>query len=67
MESEDRLPLRWVHFREGPEGAGVYVHVADLLYLAEARSPDAALNELVTLLEARSDTEIAGGRSGVTG
>jgi hypothetical protein len=66
MTSEDRLPLRWVHFREGPEGAGVYVHIADLLYFIEARGPDAAIAELGVLLSDRSGVGVPSRSSDLT-
>lgn len=50
-------PLRWIHFRAGPEGAGVYVHIADLLKVADEYGVPFALDELCDLLDEYSTTE----------
>jgi hypothetical protein len=46
-------PLRWVHFTHGPDGAGVYVHLADLLALLDRLAPTDARRELEGLLDER--------------
>ena len=51
--SDETTPLRWCHFREGPEGPGVYVHLADLLALLDAVGSIHAKAELEALLDER--------------
>lgn len=53
MTAEATIPLRWIHFREGPEGAGVYVHLADLLHLIDTHGITETVAELEALLTDR--------------
>jgi hypothetical protein len=56
-------PLRWVHFTRGPSGAGVYVHLADLLALLDRIAPDDVRRELQDLLDERVPRGIGRGGS----
>jgi hypothetical protein len=47
------IPLRWIHFHEGPEGAGVYVHIADLLHMLDTYGWERVRTELEALLDDR--------------